>query len=80
MTQHTQQHSTQAAAKAAELTANEIWLHYYSVGGDLDVFELDAYLHGAYPLPAHERDVVALALNELIDNLPPRPKAEFGSN
>ena len=79
-TQHTQQLSTRIAAHAAQLTANEMWLHYYSIGGNLDVFQLDAYLHGAYSLPAHERDVVALPLNELIDDLPPRPKAGFASD
>jgi hypothetical protein len=77
MTQHTQQHSTQIAAWAARLTANDLWLHYYSVGGNLDVFHLDAYLNGAYVLPVGERNTVALALNELIDELPQRPKAEF---
>jgi hypothetical protein len=78
MTQQTQQHSTWRAAYHAKLTAEEIWLHYFSIGGNLPVFELDAYLHGSYPLPAGERDMIALALNELIDDLPQRPRAERG--
>ncbi|RJT79083.1 hypothetical protein D6T63_10635 [Arthrobacter cheniae] len=77
MTQHTQQHSTWLAARAADLSANDLWAHYYSVGGTLESFELDAYLHGMYPLPLGDRNMVALALNELIDDLPRRPKAEF---
>ncbi|WP_247826775.1 hypothetical protein [Arthrobacter antioxidans] len=72
-----QQHSAQLAATAAGLTAQELWLHYFSVGGNLRAFELDAYLHGAHPLPAGERNLVAHALNEMIDALPPRPKAAF---
>ncbi|MCU1633692.1 MAG: hypothetical protein JWM61_2344, partial [Micrococcaceae bacterium] len=46
-------------------------------GGTLESFELDAYLHGMYPLPLGDRNMIALALNELIDDLPRRPKAEF---
>jgi hypothetical protein len=77
MTAHTQQHSTWLAARQADLTVEELWLHYYSICGNLTLFELDAYLHGMYALPQRERNLVALALNELIDELPPRPKAEF---
>lgn len=80
MTQHSQQRSTQRAAQAANISASDLWLHYYSVGGNVDVFRLDAYLHGAYFLPAYERNVVALALNELTDDLPHCPKAEFIPN
>ncbi|WP_394250712.1 hypothetical protein [Arthrobacter pityocampae] len=85
MTDHTQQHSTWLAAHHAHLTAEDLWLHYFSVGGYLGVFELDAYLHGLYALPQGERNTVALALNELIDDqidtrlndLSHHPKAEF---
>lgn len=73
----TQQHSTWLAAHAAGLTAEDLWLHYFSIGGNLQAFELDAYLHGICPLPQGDRNMIALALNELIDDLPPRPKAEF---
>lgn len=77
MNQLTQQHTTWFAARAARLTADDLWLHYYSVGGNLTAFEIDAYPRGAYPLPMGERNLIALALNELIDDLPKRPKAEF---
>lgn len=77
MTKQSQQHSTRLAAQDAGLTANDLWFHYYSVGGNLPVFELDAYLHGMYRLPVGERNTIALALNELIDDLPQRRKAEF---
>lgn len=77
MTQRTQQHSTWLAAREAGLAADDLWLHYFSVGGNLQPFELEAYLHGMYPLPVGERNTIALALNELIDDLPQRRKAEF---
>lgn len=77
MTQHTQQRSTWLAAHEAEVSADDLWVHYYSVGGNLGAFELEAYLHGMYPLPLRERNTIALALNELIDDLPQRRKAEF---
>lgn len=77
MTAQAQQHSTQRAAQDAELTARDLWLHYFSVGGNLPVFDIDAYLNGVYPLPVGERNLIALALNEMIDALPQRPKAAF---
>jgi hypothetical protein len=77
MSAQTQQHSTWLAAHHADLTAGDLWLHYYSVGGNLTLFEIDAYLHGLYALPQGERNTVALALNELIVDLPQCPKAEF---
>lgn len=70
MTQETQQQSVRLAAREADLTADELWLHYYSIGGNLTAFELDAYLHGMYPAPAGEQNMIAWALNELIDDLP----------
>ena len=77
MTQESQQRSTSLAAREAEVSAADLWVHYYSVGGNLGAFELEAYLHGMYPLPVRERNTIALALNELIDDLPQRRKAEF---
>ena len=77
MTAQTQQRSAKLAADHAQLTAEDLWIHYYGVGGNLGVFELDAYLHGVCSLPQSERNTVALALNELIDEPPRRPRAEF---
>ncbi|WP_104168003.1 hypothetical protein [Arthrobacter sp. SX1312] len=77
MTSQTQQQSSWLAAHHAELTAGDLWLHYFSIGGYLTEFELDAYLHGMLPIPQGEGNTVALALNELIDDLPRRPRAEY---
>lgn len=77
MSQHTQQHSTWRAAHDARLGAHDIWWHYFSISGNLSVFEVDAYLHGMYPLNVDERNLIAIAVNELVDELPGRSKAEF---
>lgn len=77
MTAQAQQRSTQIAAQDAALTAPDLWLYYFSVGGNLRAFDIDAYLNGVYPLPVGERNLIALALNEMIDALPPRPRAVF---
>lgn len=76
MTQQSQQHSTSLAAQEADLSVEDLWLYYYSVGGTLKAFEFGAYLHGVYPLPVRERNTIAFALNELSSGLSGRRKAE----
>lgn len=75
MDHETQRHSTWFAARDADITVAELWLKYYSVGGNHPEFDIDSYLHGLAPLPVTERDLLAMALNELIDDLPRRPRA-----
>lgn len=70
MTEQTQRQSTLLAARDADISVNELWLHYYSVGGNLTAFEVDAYLHGVHQLPVGERNTIAWALNELIADRP----------
>ncbi|WP_104167850.1 hypothetical protein [Arthrobacter sp. SX1312] len=53
----------------SSLTVHEVYLHYLNSGGFFDEFEMDAYLHGLAPLPREERDCIARAVNELIDDL-----------
>lgn len=68
---------TSAAVADAAFSVGEVWLHYFSLSGDVDEYEIEAYLTGLMPLPALERDLLALAVNELIDELPPRRRAPF---
>lgn len=75
MDHETQRHSTWFAACQADITVYELWLKYYSVGGNRQEFDIDSYVYGLTPLPAGERDLLAMALNELIDDLPQRPRA-----
>jgi hypothetical protein len=48
----------------AHLSPGELWWRYFELGGMSDPFHLDAFLHGALQPTAHDRDVIAHALNE----------------
>ncbi|WP_434995238.1 hypothetical protein [Arthrobacter sp. Ld5] len=62
------------------LPLHSVWLRYFSFTGTAGEFEIDAYLNGSIELPTHERDLVAHAVNELIDELPPRLMAPYSTN
>jgi hypothetical protein len=66
-----------AAIVEAGFTVGEVWLRYFSLSGEVDEYEIEAYLAGLIPLPPLECDLLALAVNELIDDLPPRRRAPF---
>lgn len=51
---------------AADITVAELWLHYFSLCGAAGEYEVDAYLEGLMPLPVMQRDLLALAANELM--------------
>ncbi|MCS4593201.1 hypothetical protein KTJ89_09435 [Brevibacterium sediminis] len=57
------------------ISVTGMWLHYVSLGGDLSDCELDAYIHEAYFMSPYQHDILAKAVNELIDMLPPPPRA-----
>ena len=58
-----------AARSRAELTVQELWLHYLALGGTGDAFDLDGYLQGLVPLEDFQQDILAQALNEALDDL-----------
>ncbi|MBT2566959.1 hypothetical protein J7I84_10730 [Arthrobacter sp. ISL-85] len=64
----------------ARLPLGEVWIRYFSFTGVAGEYEVDAYLNGSLELPAHERDLVAHAVNELINELPPPPTAPYSTN
>lgn len=72
-----QRASTYAAVADSGFSMGEVWLHYFSLSGGVDEYEVEAYLAGLMPMPPVECDVLALAVNELIDGLPPRKRAPF---
>lgn len=74
-----QRRRLQAAMKAADITAGELWLKYFSVSGDVGEYEVEAFLQGLLSLPPLQRDLLALAANELIDELP-RPHAPYSED
>lgn len=53
----------------ADVSMEELWLRYFTLGGHAGQFEVEAYVHGAMALPALQRDILAHALNERLDEL-----------
>ncbi|WP_407681111.1 hypothetical protein [Pseudarthrobacter siccitolerans] len=49
------------------------------MSGDAGEYEVEAYLQGLLSLPPVQRDLLALAANELIDDLP-RPHAPYSDD
>ncbi|RJT75096.1 hypothetical protein D6T63_18065 [Arthrobacter cheniae] len=72
-----QRQGTAAAIHAAPFTVQEVWLRYFSSAGDVDEYEVDAYLSGMIVLPPVECDLIAHAVNELIDEIPALPRAPY---
>jgi hypothetical protein len=63
----------QAAFEASRLTAAELWLRYFALGGVASELEVDAYLNGAIALPAIQHDMLAHAINERLNEIAPPP-------
>ena len=75
-----QAQATREAMEEAGITLSAVWMRYFSFTGAAGEYEVDAYLNGSLELPAHERDLVAHAVNELINELPPRRLAPYSPN
>ena len=70
--------SGDAAAQGAALRAivrrggialEQLWLRYFGLSGDRDLLEVEAFLQGLGQLPELDRDLLAHAANELLDEL-----------
>jgi hypothetical protein len=72
-----QQRSVALALRRADLTTDQLWLRYFALGGDADIVEIDAYLHGLGELSPIQRDVLAHAVNERLDELAPPHRATY---
>ena len=57
------------ARREACLSMPDLWFRYFSLGGMSTSFEVDAYLHGALIATTHNRDLLAVALNERFSEL-----------
>ncbi len=57
------------ARRKAGLPHLELWFRYFELGGMSTVFEVEAYLYGALEATAHDRDLIAVALNERFSEL-----------
>lgn len=62
------------------LAVQGIWLHYFSLGGDVGEYELDAYINASYKLSPLQHDILAQAVNELIDMRPAPPRAPYSND
>ncbi|MFD0047118.1 hypothetical protein ACFVGV_18205 [Pseudarthrobacter scleromae] len=58
------------ALKAADISMGELWLRYFSICGSAGEYEVQAYSQGLISLPVFQRDLLAMAANELIDEKP----------
>jgi hypothetical protein len=59
----------EAARVRGELGVHELWLRYVALGGSCDVFDVDGYLQGLLPLAPLEEVILAVALNERLDEV-----------
>jgi hypothetical protein len=65
------------AFRHADLTLEELWLRYFALGGDADLMTVDAHLEGLLPLPRADGDLIALAVNERLDELIAQRRAPY---
>ncbi|MCU1633897.1 MAG: hypothetical protein JWM61_2549 [Micrococcaceae bacterium] len=65
------------AMTRAGLSLPDVWLRYFSITGIGDEYDIDAYLHQMFDLPAIECDKLAHAINELIDEIAPATRAPY---
>lgn len=54
----------EAAANAAGVSLIELWIDYFSLGGNRTLGDFRARLDGRLPMDRYDHDLVALALNE----------------
>lgn len=66
----------QATMSTACINRPDLWLRHFSLGGNLTEFEIDAYLHQALSLPQFQRDQLAEAANDILEQSAP-PRASY---
>lgn len=65
------------ALAGSQISTGDLWLRYFSIGGSVGEYEVDAYIQSLLSLPPIERDLLAHAANELIDELQPPLRAPY---
>jgi hypothetical protein len=65
--QHRHQDPTRAALLKAGLPVEDLWVGYFGLGGNLSQLEIDAYLNGLCDVPTLDRDLLAAAANEILE-------------
>ena len=69
-------HELGRAFAHAELTVNELWLRHFALGGEAAPLEIDAYMNALMPMTEHEHNILAVAINERLNELSP-PRAPY---
>ena len=59
----------ESARRDLGLSMADLWFRYFSLGGMSTALEMEAVLYGALLASSHERDVIAVALNERFNEL-----------
>ncbi len=59
----------ETARRDVGLSLSELWFRYFELGGMSTELELEAYLFGALVPTDHDRDMIAVALNERFSEL-----------
>ncbi|MEA5360986.1 serine/threonine-protein phosphatase [Amycolatopsis sp., V23-08] len=67
--ERSQQEQVAACFRRSRLTLEQLWTRYFALGGAQTRLDVDAYLHGLVPLPRIDRDMLAHAVNERLDEL-----------
>jgi len=53
----------------AELTPEQLWLRYFSLGGDAGPLEVEGFLSGLLPMSGLQRDLLGQAVNERLEEM-----------
>jgi hypothetical protein len=76
-----QQWFTVEAASVPGVDPEDVWMNYLSMGGACGDVEVAAYLNGLLLLDRTQRDLVAHAVNELLDDIAsPESRAHYSSD
>lgn len=67
--EYVQQWSAIQTVRAASLDLHDVFTAYFGICGDADELEVQGYLTGLVMLPVAERDLLAQAINELLDSI-----------
>lgn len=59
----------EAGWRHAGCPLTQLWVQYLGLGGDVDLFSLDAFMHGMTPLLPAQQDILANAINDQLDDL-----------
>ncbi|MFG1644274.1 PP2C family protein-serine/threonine phosphatase [Amycolatopsis sp. NPDC049252] len=74
---HEQRRLAAACFERSGLTLEQLWLRYFALGGADSLLDLDAYVNGLAQLAPAQRDMVAHAVNERLDELTGPPRAPY---